>query len=862
MAERKRLSGFQYRKRKAEKDKIISEQKGSFLKYLRHEQVKQQNTADQDEAGPGPSSEADHRLENRKSYDNKVDEENDEIRTVEVNDESLITEEELKVSSIQNEPSLDCLESESSIDFNDPATWPDRCDDTLRVSLVQHGTHQETDVDFPLDVGRRRFSKNHFKRQLANGESVCRTWLLYSKSNDSVFCFCCKLFFKSTSPPNLCSKGTNDWKNIGTILSNHEKSGSHITCFHEWKELELRLNQNKTIDEDNLRLKKQEEKYWKSVLERIIALVRVLGAQNLALRGKHEKLFTSGNGNFLKFLEYLALFDPLMHEHLRKIQDNETRVHYLSKDVQNEMIKLLANAVQDKIISLVHAAKYYSIILDCTPDVSHTEQMTVIVRFVAITETTSEIREHFLGFIPLTETSGESLTKAILEKLKELDLCIDDLRGQGYDNGSNMKGKNSGVQKRIKDINPRAFFVPCSSHSLNLVVNDAAHCCLEATKFFSLVQEIYVYFSASTQRWSILKKHVTNLTLKPLSETRWESRIDALVPLRYQLGDIHNALMDIYEDRSLTGPTGNNSRVQALGLAKNIEKYNFVVSVVLWHSILFEVNVTSKQLQSKQFDLAAAKDQLKTTKSYLQKLRSDEGFGSVLVDAREVAEELNIQATFETETLPTRLKKKKKQFDYEADDEPLVSPQEHFKVNFHFAILDTAISSLDERFQQLEEVTSIFGFLYNISKVNTEPETTKSLLDECMNLEHFLSNTESKDIEGHELCNEVQAIARRVPMNAKPQDVLNFIINNDLKDCAPNLFVALRILLTLPVSVASGERSFSKLKLIKTYIRSTMTQERLEGLATLSIEQELAKNIDLDELVNSFTKTKIRKIKF
>lgn len=84
------------------------------------------------------------------------------------------------------------------------------------------------------------------------------------------------------------------------------------------------------------------------------------------------------------------------------------------------MTKLLANAVQAKIISLVHAAKYYSIIVNCAPDVSHTEQMTVIIRFVAITETTIDIREHFLGFIPLTETTGASLTEAIVEKLKAL----------------------------------------------------------------------------------------------------------------------------------------------------------------------------------------------------------------------------------------------------------------------------------------------------------------------------------------------------------------------------------------------------------------------------------------------------------
>ena len=65
-----------------------------------------------------------------------------------------------------------------------------------------------------------------------------------------------------------------------------------------------------------------------------------LGVQNLAFRGFHMKLNTSGNGNFLKFVEFLPLFDQLMEEHLRKITDNETHVHYLGKDIQNELVQL------------------------------------------------------------------------------------------------------------------------------------------------------------------------------------------------------------------------------------------------------------------------------------------------------------------------------------------------------------------------------------------------------------------------------------------------------------------------------------------------------------------------------------------
>ncbi len=60
-------------------------------------------------------------------------------------------------------------------------------------------------------------------------------------------------------------------------------------------------------------------------------------------------------------------------------------------------------------------------------------------------------------------------------------------------------------------------------------------------------------------------------------------------------------------------------------------------------------------------------------------------------------------------------------------------------------------------------------------------------------------------------------------------ELLSFIEEKKLKEIFPNMWVALRIAVTFPVSVASAERSFSKLKLIKTYLRSTMTQHCLNG---------------------------------
>ena len=70
--------------------------------------------------------------------------------------------------------------------------------------------------------------------------------------------------------------------------------------------------------------------------------------------------------------------------------------------------------------------------------------------------------------------------------------------------------------------------------------------------------------------------------------------------------------------------------------------------------------------------------------------------------------------------------------------------------------------------------------------------------------------------------------------------------------CFPNVWIAYRILLTIPVTVASAERSFSKLKLIKSYLRSTMSQERLNGLAIVSIEKEILKQIDCNSIISDF----------
>jgi hypothetical protein len=131
------------------------------------------------------------------------------------------------------------------------------------------------------------------------------------------------------------------------------------------------------------------------------------------------------------------------------------------------------------------------------------------------------------------ETTEQSLF--VIKKLLHSKLDFKNSRGQGYDNGLNMRGKNKGVQARVCPENPRAFFMPCGCHSLNLVVGDSAVSCTEAVSFFGIIQRILILFSASV---GILKDNVPTVTVKPLCNTRWECRIDCLKPLRYQIAEI------------------------------------------------------------------------------------------------------------------------------------------------------------------------------------------------------------------------------------------------------------------------------------------------------------------------------------
>ena len=161
----------------------------------------------------------------------------------------------------------------------------------------------------------------------------------------------------------------------------------------------------------------------------------------------------------------------------------------------------MGKQVLDRIFAEVKSTKYFSVSVDSTPDVSHVDQLTCILRYVL----PSGPVERFITFLEMQGHSGHELAENLLSFLAANDIGITDCRDQSYDNASNKSGKYNGMQAIIRQQSKLADFVPCAAHSLNLNGQSAAGCCQLFVGFFEFLRRLYSFFAASTYRWKLLK---------------------------------------------------------------------------------------------------------------------------------------------------------------------------------------------------------------------------------------------------------------------------------------------------------------------------------------------------------------------
>ncbi|XP_076044835.1 uncharacterized protein LOC143027430 [Oratosquilla oratoria] len=268
---------------------------------------------------------------------------------------------------------------------------------------------------------------------------------------------------------------------------------------------------------------------------------------------------------------------------------------------------------------LTRCVAIIAFLLDSTPDITHTDQLTIIIRHVNITN--YEPVERFLTFIPISSHTGQNLADTLLQYLPEQNIDFTHCRGQTYDNASNMSGKYIGMQQILKNKNSLVDYIPCAGHSLNLVGQSAMDCCVEAVSYFGFLQRLYTFFVVSTHRWGILLIHIEHkphcLIPKHLSDTRWSARADATEAVFQGYRQFHSALEEIPADDSQNRDTQN----QANALAEHMGTIEVSFMCELWNDILQRFNQCSKLLQSATIELTTAIGLLKSLAQFISDCR-------------------------------------------------------------------------------------------------------------------------------------------------------------------------------------------------------------------------------------------------
>ncbi|KAL5236453.1 hypothetical protein ACI65C_003863 [Semiaphis heraclei] len=305
--------------------------------------------------------------------------------------------------------------------------------------------------------------------------------------------------------------------------------------------------------------------------------------------------------------------------------------------------------------------------------------------------------------------------------------------------------------------------------------------------------------------------------------------------------------------------------------------------------------VLNKEI-GKNIDLLSAVSYVKSVQKKINLFRNDTQFEAI-VKEKEIFVNTNVVDFDIIPLTQTRMRKKKKMPGETSSDElPNLSPVNNFKINTYFTVIDIISSQIFERFnnnsnplindlslfnkKRLLEITrssnlpndAFNGFQQVYGKFVSAEDLRKEYmqfanvyleLEKTLSLPktlHQQNNTQFKNyvFEASGTESEVEELTDddllETPNSEASEGTIHMMykICNEagLKETFPALYTALSIALTLPISSVSPERTFSKLKLVKTRLRSTMCEDRLEALLMMSCECDIP--IDVDAIIKRF----------
>lgn len=588
------------------------------------------------------------------------------------------------------------------------------------------------------------------------------------------------------------------------------------------------------VGEALLRQHAKEKEENRKILLKILSNIRFLARQGLAFRGDGNE----ADSNFVQLLKLRGEEDPSINEWLAQKANK-----YTSHEIQDEMVKIMAHHILRKISVNLQSSPFLTIMADETTDSSNSEQVTIVLRWV--TED-FQVHEEFIGLYKVPSVDAETLTATIKDTLTRLNLPLAKIRGQCYDGASAMSGAKSGVAKRIQDLEPRAVFTHCYGHSLNLAASDCIKSSALMRDALDTTREITKLIKYSPRRDGIFQKlkesHATNSTpgIRVLCPTRWTVRADSLASI------INNyEVLESTWVAALQVSTDTEAKARIQGVSAQMKSFKFLFGVMLGELILRHTDNLSRTLQHKTVSAAEGQEIARMTVETLNSIRSGESFDLFWAKVSSTAESLDVGKP----QLPRRHKVPKRIDDGTSTGDFHSSPKEYYRQHY-FQAVDMIVICITDRFNQP-------GY-----RVYSEVE--QLLLKACKR-EDFDSELKSvssfykNDFNPPLLCSQLHTFGVDFHNEGTQKNVTIFDIRDYFVSlsCAQRVLLSqvsrlLQLLIIMPATNATSERSFSALRRVKNYLRTTMLQQRLNNLLILHIHKEATEKLNLRHVATEF----------
>ena len=625
------------------------------------------------------------------------------------------------------------------------------------------------------------------------------------------------------------SKGFSNWKNATILFNKHQYSKTHreavealIILPRTSRDVGELLSEAHKADKDNAR----------QMLDIIVTSVRYLARQDIALRGDAME-----ESNLIQLLRLRAEDNPRVSDWLGKSSNK-----YTSPENQNEILQIMANHVLQKMLLSIRASPYLALMVDEATDSSNKEQLTIVIRRV---DEDLNAFEDFLGVYYLKKADASSIVAAIKDVMLRFQIPFNKLRGQCYDGCSTMSGSRTGVARQIQHEEPRAIFTHCYGHALNLSVSDTIKKCKLLKNCLDICFEIIKLIKWSPKRECMLAKLKEEIgdtapNVRTLCPTRWTVRAASISSVM----ENYTFIQKLWEE-SLEATHDTEIKARIGGVASQMNTFWFFFGLLLSEKIMRHTDALSRALQRPQLTSVEGQEIAALTVKTLQSIRTESAFDSFWSVEEQRRESLDL----EMPSLPRRRKVPKRLDDGNAAPEYPSTAKNMYRQSYYEA-LDLAVNSISQRFDQ--PGFRVYSNLEQLLFKACTGDNYQSALD-------VVCTSYKGDLEPNELSSQLHVLSVLYQERAKgqipPASCLREILcslSRAQRSCIDIVCRAFQLLLIMPATNSTSERSFSAMRRIKNYMRSTMTQARLNHLMVLLYHQSLTDTLDMKQVASDF----------